>query len=174
MHLIEALLDLCKKSPSVIAIDGPAGAGKTTLANALRAGMTSKKVAVVHMDDLYGGWEISDGFTARLVALVKDFTAGRPHQLEIYDWHQKRFASQRTITPGDILIIEGVGSGQRALRDELNALIWVEIDDQHGLERVLMRDGYEIEEEMVRWQRLQHEHFMKEETKNAADFELTT
>lgn len=174
MHLIEALLDLCKSSPSIIAIDGPAGAGKTTLASVLRAGLTSKKVSVVHMDDLYGGWEISEGFTARLAALVKDFKAGRPHQLEIYDWHMKRFTSQRTVSPCDILIIEGVGAGQRAIRGDLNALIWLEIDDDQGLERVLSRDGREIEEQMVRWQQLQQEHFLREETKNAADFELTT
>ena len=41
----------------IIAIDGPAGAGKSTLASRIQSGLDYSKVAVVHMDDLYAGWE---------------------------------------------------------------------------------------------------------------------
>lgn len=174
MQLIEALLDLCKKTPAVIAIDGPAGAGKTTLASMMKVALTTQRVEIVHMDDIYGGWEISSAFTARVSALVKDFKAGRSHLLDIYDWHEARFATQRTIAPAEILIIEGVGSGQRELRDELAALIWIEVADEIGMQRVLERDGEQISEQMQRWQRLQRKHFVSENTKSAADFELTT
>jgi uridine kinase len=58
MEIIAALADLCKeKSRPVIAIDGPAGAGKTTLAQEIfRAFSTKSSVQVIHMDDLYDGW----------------------------------------------------------------------------------------------------------------------
>ena len=36
----------------VIAIDGPAGSGKTTLGDAL----AERGAAVLHLDDLYDGW----------------------------------------------------------------------------------------------------------------------
>ncbi len=59
MQLTAALLDLCKESPkSVIAIDGPAGAGKTTLATNLALALAQDlRVQIIHMDDLYDGWD---------------------------------------------------------------------------------------------------------------------
>ncbi len=59
MQLTAALLDLCKGSAkSVIAVDGPAGAGKTTLATNLALALSQDlKVQVIHMDDLYDGWQ---------------------------------------------------------------------------------------------------------------------
>jgi len=70
--------------------------------------------------------------------------------------------------------LEGVGCGQRSIRNQLAALIWIDIDEQIGLERVLHRDGTAIEEEMHKWLRAQQQHFMEEDTKKAADFILTT
>jgi len=174
MQLIEALLDLCKSPHSIIAIDGPAGAGKTTLASEIKVSCATKRIEIVHMDDLYGGWELSEEFTHRLQSLIRDFSAGKAHEIDIYDWHQGRFNRKRTIEPVDILILEGVGSGQSALRPSLNALIWIDIDDQLGLDRVLARDGQSIRDEMVSWQRLQTEHFLRERTRESADFELRT
>ena len=51
MELIAALTDLCKeKSRPIIAIDGPAGAGKTTLASEIFLALSSKiSVEVIHM-----------------------------------------------------------------------------------------------------------------------------
>ena len=174
MQLIAALLDLCKKSPAIIAIDGPAGAGKTTLAGELKASIGTKRVAIVHMDDLYGGWELSEDFTSRLLALVRDISQGKAHEIHIYDWHQGRFSSTRTIDPVDIVILEGVGSGQSAIRPYLSALIWMDIEDSQGLTRVLNRDGDSIRTQMLEWQNYQREHFLRERTRESADFELTT
>ena len=174
MQLIAALLDLCKTSPSIIAIDGPAGAGKTTLAHELKASFSTKRVEIVHMDDLYGGWELSEDFTARLHGLVCDISAGRAHDIQIFDWHHGRFSQSRTVRPVDIVILEGVGSGQSAIRPFLSALIWMDIDDAQGLTRVLHRDGESIRDQMVEWQTQQREHFLRERTRESADFELTT
>ena len=174
MQLIEALLDLCKSSPSVLAIDGPAGAGKTTLANELKRSF-GKRVEVIHMDDLYGGWELSEDFSHRLLNLVTDIKVDkREHRLEIYDWRLKRFATQRTVSVPEILILEGVGAGQSAISSMIDALIWIDVDEEVGLTRVLARDGDEIRDEMVIWQKAQKEHFLRDRTRERADFELTT
>ena len=54
---------------TLIAIDGPAGAGKTTLAaKFFDEFSTTKTVALIHMDDLYAGWEnaLDHRLTSRL------------------------------------------------------------------------------------------------------------
>ncbi|MDP1706768.1 MAG: hypothetical protein Q8L36_03020, partial [bacterium] len=41
----------------VLAIDGRAGSGKTTLANDLSLALSAKSpVSLIHMDEIYGGW----------------------------------------------------------------------------------------------------------------------
>ena len=59
MDLIDALSDLCKDvSQPIIAIDGPAGAGKTTLAHDIKLALAKRySITEIHMDDLYDGWE---------------------------------------------------------------------------------------------------------------------
>ena len=176
MQLIEALSDLCKTAPSIIAIDGPAGAGKTTLAGELKRSFSSKKVETVHLDDLYDGWSnpLNSDLALRVENLIKSFKAGKDHLLDIYDWKLGAFKSQRLVHAEDILIIEGVGSGATALRPHYAALIWINIDDATGLSRVLERDGDSIAPEMKEWQIAQREHFEREKTRENADFELTT
>ena len=43
----------------IVAIDGPAGAGKTTLANRLKENIQDSSIEIIHMDDLYDGWQNS-------------------------------------------------------------------------------------------------------------------
>ena len=71
MELIAALKDLCsQKNHPVIAIDGPAGAGKTTLAHEIFLALSPKMtVNVIHMDDLYDGWE--NALTDDLTKILK-------------------------------------------------------------------------------------------------------
>lgn len=75
MELIAALTDLCReKERPIIAIDGPAGAGKTTLAHEIFLALsTSASVQVIHMDDLYDGWDnaLSGDLTKVLSYLVE-------------------------------------------------------------------------------------------------------
>ena len=82
MELIAALADLCKeKLRPVIAIDGPAGAGKTTLAHEIFLALSNKmSVQVIHMDDLYDGWEnaLSKDLSKILQYLVSQHEAKTP------------------------------------------------------------------------------------------------
>jgi hypothetical protein len=52
-------------------------------------------------------------------------------------------------------------------------LIWIDIDAEDGLARVLLRDGNTIENQMRKWLATQEQHFDVEKTQNAADFVLT-
>ena len=71
MELIAALLDLCKDtSQPIIAIDGPAGAGKTTLALDIKLALAQRySITEIHMDDLYDGWD--NALTSQLTEVLE-------------------------------------------------------------------------------------------------------
>jgi uridine kinase len=178
MELIAALQDLCKeKSRPVIAIDGPAGAGKTTLAHEIFLALSTKmSVQVIHMDDLYDGWDNALGsqLSETLQYIVTTHKAGKEVSFSRYDWAISSFKDAQAIPTADLIILEGVGSGQSVIRDELAALLWIDIDHAEGLKRVISRDGESIESQMNKWLSQQEQHFAREGTQNAADFILTT
>lgn len=176
MHFIEVLSDLCKSSPHpIIAIDGPAGGGKTTLAQdlAISLGLASQ---VIHMDDLYNGWDLalSAQLTEKLLAIIQAHKSSKQLIFDRYNWKTSQYGETVTLQPRDLLILEGVGSGQREVREFLSALIWMEIDPLQGLERVITRDGKEIQAFMQKWLETQENHFFVQSTHDAADFVITT
>ncbi len=182
MNLVSVVEDLLTGSPRcgnthVIAIDGRAGAGKTTLANELFLALSPKrKVAVVHLDEIYAGWELAltDMLTSSLSQIIKSISGGESVTFPIYNWNWQQFDLERKISPCDLIIIEGVGSGQRIVREIATATIWIDIDQETGLERVLGRDGNAIEDQMNIWQEREEEHFLSEATRENADFILST
>lgn len=182
MNLVTAIEDLLIAPPRcgsthVIAIDGRAGAGKTTLANELSLALSlHRKVTVIHLDEIYAGWELAlgDSLTVSLSQILKSISAGQIATFPIYDWAWEQFDSTREISPCDVIIIEGVGSAQRVVRAQATASIWIDIDPHTGLERVLGRDGVAIEEQMKLWQVREEEHFLSDATRENADFILST
>ena len=76
------------------------------------------------------------------------------------------------IPPVDLLILEGVGAGQSAIRDAVETKIWIDLEPIVGLRRVLARDGHNIEEQMLAFLELERIHFLEEGTRDAAEFHL--
>lgn len=162
---------------TLIAIDGPAGAGKTTLAAKFERDLSlDNSVAVIHMDDLYAGWEnaLDKQLTQKLTNIVEAFTSHSTFTISMFNWSSNSFDSFRTIEPTDILIIEGVGAGQKVVRDRGATLYWLDIEASIGLERVLARDGREIELRMRQWQIDQARFFESDLTRNHADHIITS
>jgi len=162
---------------TLIAIDGPAGAGKTTLATKLQTELSKERsVHVIHMDDLYAGWENALGpqLTAILSSIVNAFSAQVEFTVPIFNWVNKSFDSSRTYEPTEILIIEGVGAGQKVVRDAGATLYWLDVEPEIGLARVLNRDGFEIETQMRQWQIDQEKHFISDATRSFAEYLLTS
>ena len=178
MQLIAALLDLCsEKEHPIIAIDGPAGAGKTTLAHEIYLALAPKmSVGVIHMDDLYDGWENALGadLTKVLLYLSDQHKQQKPAKINKYNWTTSSCEDSEEAPPSELLILEGVGSGDMAIQDDLAALIWIDIDPEIGVKRVIARDGAQVADEMRKWLGTQQEYFSQHSTREKADFILTT
>ena len=179
MQINEALRDLFSESakPLVLAIDGPAGSGKSTLASEIaRAFAGTYDIEVIHLDELYNGWDdaLSEELFLRISQLTAAQRAGKATDLAIYDWSAAAFSGSREVKAVQLLIIEGVGSSNHLLHANLTTSIWLDIDQNIGLARVLERDGDEIHDEMVKWQKMESEYFARDLTRERADFILST
>ena len=179
MQINEALRDLFSESakPLVLAIDGPAGSGKSTLAGEIaRAFSGTYSIEVIHLDELYNGWDqaLSEELFQRIAQLITAQRAGKATDLAIYDWASASFSGSREIKAAQLLIIEGVGSSNQLIDKTLTTSIWLDIDQGTGLARVLERDGEEIRDEMVKWQKMESEYFARDLTRERAEFILTT
>ena len=162
---------------TLLAIDGPAGAGKTTFAAKLEAELSLKgTVRVIHMDDLYNGWEnaLSNPLSEILDRISTAHLAGKEFVIKIFNWHTMTFDREEKIAPTDYLIIEGVGAAQQIVRETGAITYWLEIEPEIGLQRVLNRDGAHIEVQMRQWQVDQEEHFARDETRENCEFKLTS
>jgi len=159
---------------SLITIDGPAGSGKTTLAGLIEGALLRDGVEVltIHMDDLYNGWEkaLDSSLTESLEKLMKELSGSDYLNVPQYNWSEGRFREPLVLPTPQVLILEGVGSGQRVTRTMAEIKLWIEAPSDLALQRVLDRDGEEIREEMQRWQLREAEHFLLEGTKSAADY----
>ena len=172
--LLSAIEKLDSTQPIGLAIDGVAGSGKTTLASRLCGDL--KNCQVVHMDDLYEGWNdpLSQRLTAKVIReLLEPFNQQIPIRYQKFDWILNRFDKFEDLKTSNILILEGVGSGQREFRRYLSKTIWVEYDPSQGFDRVIARDGEGIRGEMVNFLLDQNKHFIAELTKNASDYTIS-
>lgn len=161
----------------LLAIDGPAGAGKTTLATKLEAGFAeSLTVQVIHLDDLYDGWSngLGQKLTDDLAYIVASHKNHSEYKLQFFNWASMKFDSTREFQPTDILIIEGVGACQKVVRDAGATTYWLDIDSHKGLERVLVRDGQQLRDQMLAWQIYQDKHFAADQTRVNCEFKLTS
>lgn len=178
MELTAALFDLCKSSSRpIIAIDGPAGAGKTTLAEHLQAALSLKyKCLTIHMDDLYNGWEspFDYHFTDALTLACIAHQSSKRYSLSHYNWGKGEYGAAIEAPQSDLLILEGVGASHALIRPLLTASIWIDIEPAQGLARVLKRDGDAIAAEMQSWLNQQDQLFRDNQSLAAADFVLTT
>ena len=162
---------------TLLAIDGPAGAGKTTFAAKLEAELSlNGTVRVIHMDDLYNGWDnaLSNPLSEILDRISTAHLAGREFVIKIFNWHTMTFDREEKIAPTDYLIIEGVGAAQQIVRETGATTYWLEIEPEIGLQRVLNRDGAHIEVQMRQWQVDQDKHFARDETRENCEFKLTS
>ena len=158
-------------STRVLAIDGPSGSGKTTLAAAVHDVLVS--VPLVHMDDLYPGW---DGLVEGVPRLVRDvlepLSRDQPGRYRRYDWAAGRYAETHEVPAGDTLLVEGVGCGAPAAAPYLSLIVWVEAAADVRFARGIERDGEAYRPHWERWALQEERHFRLARTRERADVVL--
>lgn len=162
---------------TLLAIDGPAGAGKTTFAAVLEKEFSVKgSVRVIHLDDLYSGWTTALGndLTEVLDRITSAHLVGKPCKVRIFNWSIMKFDREDLIEPTETLILEGVGAAQLIVRDAGATTYWMDVDPEIGLRRVIERDGDSVIPYMHQWQIDQEQHFNRDETRQNCEFKLTS
>lgn len=151
----------------LVAVDGFAGAGKTTLAGRLGHALGAQ---VVHTDDLLGGWVDTVGFWARLerwvLAPLRD---GRPGRYRRYDWDRASFAEWHDVPLAPALVVEGVTSARAVVRPECTLSLWVEAPKALRTARGVARDGELVLPEWLAWQDREEAHVRADRTPQHVD-----
>ena len=171
-NLLPNLLPKCGQSV-VITIDGPAGSGKTTLAQELESILEPSYT--IHMDDLFEGWQstLTPTLTGKLSEILTTVKLENRIRFTPYSWLESKLAPEIARPAPKYLILEGVGSGQSAIRDFISLALWIEVLPGIGLERVIRRDGMAVAPFMPDFITAQNIHFEKEATKKSADYRLS-
>jgi uridine kinase len=157
-------------STRVVAVDGPGGSGKSTLAARLARLL---KAPVVHMDDLYPGW---DGLAAAGPLLrdwvLEPLARGRPVRYQRYDWSLDAYRDWVDVPAADVLVVEGCASGSRIVAPFLTVMLWVEAPRDVRFARGIERDGEAYRPLWERWALQEDVLFAVERTRERADFRV--
>jgi uridine kinase len=141
-------------------IDGPSGSGKTTLAADIERHWNSAvKLQVVHMDDLYPGWDgLADG-AEKALAMLRERASGADTHWQRFNWETGAYAEWHSVDSLEPLLIEGCGSLTRGSESLSQVRIWLDADSELRRERALSRVGENFAEHWTQWD-TQFENFV--------------
>jgi len=154
----------------IVVIDGPAGSGKTTLAKSL-SGLL-ENCPIIHMDEIYEGWEnaLSPKTSQDLVEwIIKPLLEDKSIEYIKYDWHLEQRIEKVVINNSKVMIIEGVGASVSEISKHACLKLWIEVNEETGINRVLTRDGLQIQEQMKKWQSQESKFFIENNSKENSD-----
>lgn len=157
----------------VVAIDGPAGSGKSSLAGLVAAELDD--APVVHLDDIFPGWDGLAAAPALLTAQVLvPFRRGEPAAFRRWDWHDGTYAELVPVPPAAIIVVEGCGCTVGVARPYGDVRVWLEADHDTRLRRGIERDGETFRPHWERWAAQERTLFGADRTAEQATLRLWT
>ena len=169
------LIDRGNQTP-IILIDGRAGSGKSTFADALQQQLFhdgESAPRVIHMDNIFEGWEglsLGSDYLVRFILnpLAKQETAS----WQDWSWVRNERSSWREFSGGTPLIVEGCGSLSERSKEHADVSIWLEASEATRRERWLKRERHLDKFDF--WAAQELDFYAREKSKSLADLVIQT
>lgn len=169
----------------VVAIDGPSGAGKTTLAQGVAAALDALPgiagddratgAELVHMDHLFPGW---DGLAVApdllTTQVLEPIARGEPAAYRLWSWVREEWKGSRTVPPSRFLVVEGCGASVLPAGAYAAVRVFVDADRGLRLERGITRDGEAYRPKWQQWADQETALFDGDGTRRRADLVIDT
>ncbi len=167
------LVDRGVQTP-IILIDGRAGSGKTTLATKLQQQLFSEGESlprVIHMDDLYLGWNgLAAGVDYLNRQILRFLQRGETAHWQKFNWQTEQRDEWIEFSGGTPLIVEGVGSLNRFAAEIAQLKVWLEVPEETRHQRWLQRDGHKFDDNWAPWAAQELDFYATERSAELADF----
>jgi uridine kinase len=152
----------------IVAVDGPGGAGKSSLSEWLAGELDAP---IVHTDD-FASWDNPTSWWPLLIEKVLEpLAAGSPGRFVPTTWGGPERA-EATVEPGAFVILEGVTASREAFRPYLAYSIWIETPRDVRLRRGLERDGEHMRRQWEDWMAGEERYVQREHPAERADLVL--
>ena len=154
----------------IIAIDGPGGAGKSSLAEILSKELD--RAPIVYTDD-FASWDSPVNWWPRLIEeVLEPLSRNERARYRRSDWQQTGRERSGEVSPADFVILEGVTASREAFRPYLAYSIWVETPRDLRLRRGVERDGEELRTQWEEWMAGEDHYVAREKPQEKADLIL--
>jgi uridine kinase len=169
------LIDRGNQTPIVL-IDGRAGSGKSTFAEALqqqlfRDGESAPRV--IHMDNIFEGWEgLALGSDYMVRFILQPLARRETASWQDWSWVKNQRSSWREFSGGTPLIVEGCGSLTERSKEHADITIWLEASEETRRERWIQRERHL--EKFDFWAAQELDFYAREKSQSLADLVITT
>lgn len=159
----------------LVAVDGPAGAGKSTMARALAAACGG--MPLIRVDDfLY--WRDIEGWWTRLEhEALRPLLGGSPARFRVRDWANDPLGQGLNgwaeVPTAHVILIEGVTSSRQAIASDLTMSLWIETPPGERLRRGIARYGEQRRSLWLEWMALEDEFFGRDGAAARADYTVS-
>ena len=174
----------------LLLVDGPAGSGKTTFAEAVTRRFDSSDLPTVFrlaarrlpmlqlwrggqllsMDEFYPGWGgLQQGQRMLVEDLLVPLSQGRPLTLRRWDWQRSRPAGLIEVSRSVPLVVEGCGALTARSRRFADFSVWVQANGEVRRQRALERDGALFAAHWDRWLSQERGHWQDNDPQSLAD-----
>jgi uridine kinase len=163
------------KNTAIVLIDGRAGSGKSRFAGQLAdlIFQSEKQLPkLIHMDDLYPGWDGLRAGSAYLNrSILQPIAAGKQAAWQVWDWELGRRGAAndpangwRSFEGGNLVLAEGCGSVSKASSELADLTIWIESDSSQRKTRFSARDRGQFDSCWTAWSIQEGEFYEQEQS----------